>query len=140
VTNSNAEVTHGVVEIDGGHRIYAQLLLELHLRTRFLPAGTVVRLYACYPIAPIDLAAWCHLTGHHYRGPATGQPDTACSTGDSDRCPGYYLELRPHQQPSPTARATKVMGAGCSCVRGRSARRRSGDVTASRWISSGVRG
>lgn len=87
MTNANAEVTHGVVEIESGHRICAQLLLELHRHTHDLPAGTIVRLYACDPVAPIDLAAWCHLTGYHYRGPTTQQPDTARSTSGSDRCP-----------------------------------------------------
>ena len=55
--------------LDGGDRTCTALLLELrgHL-TRF-PPGTVIHLIARDPAAPLDLAAWCHLTGHAYLGP-----------------------------------------------------------------------
>lgn len=36
--------------------------------------GALVHVIATDPIAPIDLPAWCHLTGHHYLGPR--QPTT----------------------------------------------------------------
>jgi tRNA 2-thiouridine synthesizing protein A len=57
------------VVLDGGDRTCTALLLELrgHL-TRF-PPGTVIHLIARDPAAPLDLAAWCHLTGHAYLGP-----------------------------------------------------------------------
>lgn len=38
---------------------------------RALPAGDVVRLVATDPAAPIDIPAWCHLTGHEYLGSGT---------------------------------------------------------------------
>jgi tRNA 2-thiouridine synthesizing protein A len=44
------------------------LLLELRARLTDLPAGTVIHLIASDPAAPIDLPAWCHLTGHTYLG------------------------------------------------------------------------
>ncbi len=34
-----------------------------------LPTGDVVRLIATDPAAPLDIPAWCHLTGHRYLGP-----------------------------------------------------------------------
>jgi tRNA 2-thiouridine synthesizing protein A len=46
-----------------------RLLLELRARISGLPAGTVIHLIASNPAAPIDLPAWCHLTGHAYLGP-----------------------------------------------------------------------
>lgn len=30
--------------------------------------GTVVHVIATDPAAPLDLPAWCHMTGHHYLG------------------------------------------------------------------------
>jgi tRNA 2-thiouridine synthesizing protein A len=57
------------VVIDGGDRACVQLLLELRASIGGLPAGTVVHLIAGDPAAPIDLPAWCHLTGHAYLGP-----------------------------------------------------------------------
>ncbi len=56
------------VVIDGGDRACVKLLLELRGRLAALPAGTVVHLLATDPAAPLDLAAWCHLTGHVYLG------------------------------------------------------------------------
>jgi tRNA 2-thiouridine synthesizing protein A len=58
----------GPVVIDGGDRACAGLILELRARISALPAGTVIHLIASDPAAPIDLPAWCHLTGHAYLG------------------------------------------------------------------------
>ncbi|QFG20398.1 sulfurtransferase TusA family protein [Actinomadura sp. WMMB 499] len=57
------------VVIDGGDRACVRLLLELRGRLADLPAGTIVHLIATDPAAPIDIPAWCHLTGHAYLGP-----------------------------------------------------------------------
>jgi tRNA 2-thiouridine synthesizing protein A len=57
------------VIIDGGDRGCVRLLLELRARIAGLPAGTLIHLIASDPAAPIDLPAWCHLTGHTYLGP-----------------------------------------------------------------------
>ncbi|HEU5392436.1 MAG TPA: sulfurtransferase TusA family protein [Streptosporangiaceae bacterium] len=57
------------VIIDGGDRACVRLLLELRARISGLPAGTVIHLIASDPAAPVDLSAWCHLTGHAYLGP-----------------------------------------------------------------------
>ncbi|MBE1537205.1 sulfurtransferase TusA family protein [Actinomadura algeriensis] len=62
------------VVIDGGDRSCVRLLLELRGRLADLPSGTIVHLIASDPAAPIDLPAWCHLTGHAYLGPLADAP------------------------------------------------------------------
>ena len=54
--------------VDGGDRGCGELLLVLAARSRTLAPGSMVRLLATDPAAPIDLPAWCHLTGHTYLG------------------------------------------------------------------------
>ena len=61
----------GAVVIDGGDRACIALLLELRACISDLPPGTVIHLIASDPAAPIDLPAWCHLTGHAYLGPVS---------------------------------------------------------------------
>jgi tRNA 2-thiouridine synthesizing protein A len=82
------------VVIDGGDRSCVRLLLELRDRLAGLPAGTIVELIATDPAAPLDLAAWCHMTGHAYLGALHG----------TDR-PTYRLRIaaspRPTQAGSP---------------------------------------
>ncbi|GAA4228411.1 hypothetical protein GCM10022254_18480 [Actinomadura meridiana] len=60
--------------IDGGDRSCVRLLLELRGHIAGLAPGTVVHLIASDPVAPIDLPAWCHLTGHAYLGPVPDAP------------------------------------------------------------------
>lgn len=57
-----------VLVVDGGDRACGELLLALHARLRDAPAGARVRLVATDPAAPLDVPAWCHLTGHVYGG------------------------------------------------------------------------
>lgn len=57
--------------IDGGDRACGELLLVLAARARRLPPGSRIRLLASDPAAPLDLPAWCHLTGHDYLGRGT---------------------------------------------------------------------
>ncbi|HZM80636.1 MAG TPA: hypothetical protein VFC19_33355 [Candidatus Limnocylindrales bacterium] len=77
------------VVIDGAGKLCVTLLLELRDRIQCLPPATIVHLIATDPAAPIDLPAWCHLTGHEYLGPLQGA-----------RPPTYVLRL------TATARAT----------------------------------
>ncbi|GAA0944184.1 sulfurtransferase TusA family protein [Actinocorallia libanotica] len=60
------------VVVDGGDKACVRLLLELRARLEGLSVGTVVHLIATDPAAPLDLPAWCHLTGHTYLGPVAG--------------------------------------------------------------------
>ncbi|WP_030172200.1 sulfurtransferase TusA family protein [Spirillospora albida] len=64
------------VLIDGGHKACVRLLLELRGHLAPLEPGTVVHLVAHDPAAPIDLPAWCHLTGHEYLGPVAADAPT----------------------------------------------------------------
>ncbi|MFB4309853.1 sulfurtransferase TusA family protein [Actinomadura sp. GTD37] len=78
------------VVIDGGDRSCVRLLLELREHLAGLAPGTVVHLIAGDPAAPIDLPAWCHLTGHAYLGPV-------------DRAPAPTYALRVTADARPTA-------------------------------------
>lgn len=60
------------VIVDGGDKACGELLMELHRQLRDCPPGTRVRLLALDPAAPIDIPAWCHLTGHIYGGRVAG--------------------------------------------------------------------
>jgi tRNA 2-thiouridine synthesizing protein A len=76
------------VVIDGGDRTCVALLLQLRGHIARLPPGTVIHLIASDPAAPLDLAAWCHLTGHAYLGPAHephGVPAYALRTSATSR-------------------------------------------------------
>ncbi|MDT0164038.1 sulfurtransferase TusA family protein [Actinotalea sp. AC32] len=65
------------VHIDGGDLGCWRLLLILRDRAAELPAGTVVHLTTSDPVAPIDLPAWCRLTGHEYLGEVGTDGDRA---------------------------------------------------------------
>ncbi|MEP6851428.1 MAG: sulfurtransferase TusA family protein [bacterium] len=61
-----------VLRIDGGDLACGELLMVVYRRVRELPAGTLIGIVTSDPAASIDIPAWCHLTGHRYRGPAAG--------------------------------------------------------------------
>lgn len=63
--------------IDGRGRLCVQLLIELREHVRAANPGAVLYLIASDPAAPVDLPAWCHLTGHTYLGPV---PDSSRAT------------------------------------------------------------
>jgi tRNA 2-thiouridine synthesizing protein A len=46
-----------------------QVLLRLRRQIETLAPGATVHVVTDDPAAPLDLPAWCHLTGHHYLGP-----------------------------------------------------------------------
>lgn len=71
------------VVVDGGDRACGELLLVLAARVRNFDPGTVVRLIATDPAAPLDVPAWCHLTGHTWLGRQWA----------SDGRPGYDIEV-----------------------------------------------
>ncbi len=83
-------MTDGVpVIVDGGDTGCGELLMRLAIQVRQSPPGTVIRLVANDPAAPIDLPAWCHLTGHKYLGATTHHGRTA-----------YDLLLTEHARPT----------------------------------------
>lgn len=95
---------HDVVLIDGGDLACGELLMLVHRRVRDGSAGTVVSIATTDPAAPIDIPAWCHLTGHRYLGPAAG----AASRFDIElvRAPNAVDPVnpwRPTASPQPTS-------------------------------------
>ncbi|PZG17028.1 sulfurtransferase TusA family protein [Nonomuraea aridisoli] len=60
--------------VDGGDKLCVQLLIELRGHVRQAGPGAVIHLIATDPAAPVDLPAWCHMTGHTYLGPVRGAP------------------------------------------------------------------
>ncbi|MEH6373769.1 sulfurtransferase TusA family protein [Streptomyces sp. KLMMK] len=57
------------ITVDGTGLLCVTLLLKLRARIADAGPGTVVHVIATDPAAPLDLPAWCHMTGHHYLGP-----------------------------------------------------------------------
>lgn len=51
-------------QYDGGEKSCGELILELRTVFNALPDGAVVRVRTLDPGAPIDLPAWCNVTGH----------------------------------------------------------------------------
>ncbi|MFF6951357.1 sulfurtransferase TusA family protein [Streptomyces iakyrus] len=60
--------------VDGTGLLCVQLLLKLRGQIADAPVSTVVHIITTDPAAPLDLPAWCHLTGHLYLGPIS-DPD-----------------------------------------------------------------
>ncbi|MEP7023278.1 MAG: sulfurtransferase TusA family protein [Actinomycetota bacterium] len=88
------------VVIDGGGRTCVALLIELRGQIAGLAPGTMIHLIASDPAAPLDLAAWCHLTGHAYLGPVHQPPGA----------PAYALRItaaRRQTQPGSPWRLTR---------------------------------
>lgn len=51
-------------EFDGGDAGCGELLLDLLLFFKRQPAGSVVKVIARDPGAPLEMPAWCRMTGH----------------------------------------------------------------------------
>ena len=60
--------------IDGGDLACGELLMLVFRRIRHQAPGTMVVITTSDPAAPIDIPAWCHLTGHRYHGVSTDRP------------------------------------------------------------------
>jgi tRNA 2-thiouridine synthesizing protein A len=56
----------GPAVFDGGDLACGELLLRLLGWLRPVPAGSMIRIIATDFAAPIDIPAWCHLTGHRF--------------------------------------------------------------------------
>ncbi|MFC7884763.1 sulfurtransferase TusA family protein [Streptomyces sp. NPDC057376] len=70
------------ITVDGTGLLCVTLLLRLRKEIDGAEPGTVVHVIATDPAAPLDLPAWCHMTGHHYLGAVHG-----------DERPVYALQL-----------------------------------------------
>ncbi|EKX65318.1 sulfurtransferase TusA family protein [Streptomyces ipomoeae] len=60
------------ITVDGTGLLCVTLLLRLRTHIAEAEPGTVVHVIATDPAAPLDLPAWCHMTGHDYLGPVPG--------------------------------------------------------------------
>ncbi|MPZ95347.1 MAG: sulfurtransferase TusA family protein [Propionibacteriales bacterium] len=58
--------------VHGGDLSCARLLILLRNVVQALEPGTLVHLVTTDPVAPIDLPAWCRMTGHTYLGKVPG--------------------------------------------------------------------
>jgi tRNA 2-thiouridine synthesizing protein A len=58
--------------VDGTGLLCVTLLLKLRAAIDGARPGSVVHVIATDPAAPLDLPAWCHMTGHDYLGPVPG--------------------------------------------------------------------
>ncbi|MFI2410522.1 sulfurtransferase TusA family protein [Streptomyces sp. NPDC018947] len=71
-----ASETHAPgITVDGTGLLCVTLLLRLRDEIGGAAPGTVVHVVATDPAAPLDLPAWCHMTGHHFLGPVAGAAD-----------------------------------------------------------------
>lgn len=87
------------IVIDGGDLGCGELLLLVHRAIRRASAGTRVAITTSDPAAEIDLPAWCHLTGHRYRGPAPAEPDGPGRTAPSSHSRAFIVELVDRARP-----------------------------------------
>lgn len=69
---TTAPVPAADITVDGSGLLCVTLLLKLRARIADAEPGAVVHVIATDPAAPLDLPAWCHMTGHTYLGPAPG--------------------------------------------------------------------
>ena len=66
-----------ILTVDGSALLCVQLLLQLRAQIADLAPGTIIEVITTDPAAPLDLPAWCHLTGHGYLGTVSGaEPPT----------------------------------------------------------------
>ncbi|MER7815799.1 sulfurtransferase TusA family protein [Streptomyces sp. NPDC096153] len=63
------------ITVDGTGLLCVTLLLRLRDRIQDAQPGAVVHVIATDPAAPLDLPAWCHMTGHTYLGPTSGHDE-----------------------------------------------------------------
>ncbi|WP_069812801.1 sulfurtransferase TusA family protein [Streptomyces sp. TP-A0874] len=69
MNSADTPVPPADVTIDGTGLLCVTLLLRLRKEIDDREPGTVVHIITTDPAAPLDLPAWCHMTGHHYLGP-----------------------------------------------------------------------
>lgn len=91
--------------IEGGDLACGELLILVHKRVRGLPGGTLIGIATTDPAASIDIPAWCHLTGHAYRGSATADAGSPFVIALAERANPIDPE-RPWHRP-PVTEATR---------------------------------
>jgi tRNA 2-thiouridine synthesizing protein A len=89
MTATNPDIPAPDITVDGTGLLCVTLLLRLRKEIDGAKPGTVIHVIATDPAAPLDLPAWCHMTGHHYLGPV---PD--------DERPVYALRIAACARPT----------------------------------------
>lgn len=77
------------ITVDGTGLLCVTLLLRLRDRIQDAQPGAVVHVIAADPAAPLDLPAWCHMTGHTYLGPTSGHDEPGVRTATGRRRPPH---------------------------------------------------
>jgi tRNA 2-thiouridine synthesizing protein A len=72
VTHPNPGTPAPDITVDGTGLLCVTLLFRLRKEIGGAEPRTVVHVIATDPAAPLDLPAWCHMTGHMYLGPVPG--------------------------------------------------------------------
>lgn len=67
MTNPTASAAD--IRVDGTGLLCVTLLLKPRTYVADAEPGSVVHVIATDPAAPLDLSAWCHMTGHTCLGP-----------------------------------------------------------------------
>ncbi|CAL9369260.1 hypothetical protein SUDANB176_00831 [Streptomyces sp. enrichment culture] len=89
MNSTNRDIPAPDITVDGTGLFRVALLLRLRKEIGLAKRGSVVHVIATDPAAPLDPAAWCHMTGHRYLAPL---PD--------DVRPAYALRLATHARPT----------------------------------------
>ncbi|MFB6597695.1 sulfurtransferase TusA family protein [Streptomyces diastaticus] len=89
------------ITVDGTGLLCVSLLLRLRKRIDGAVRATVAHVVATDPAAPLDLPAWCHMTGHHHLGPVPDAADRLCT-----HCGSLPMLALPEQAP-PGMRMTR---------------------------------
>ncbi|MER5624377.1 sulfurtransferase TusA family protein [Streptosporangium sp. NPDC002544] len=71
--NHHPPLTDPDLTIDGTGLLCVTLLRRLRAAIDGAKPGTIVHVIATDPAAPLDLPAWCHITGHDYLGPVPSE-------------------------------------------------------------------
>ncbi|WP_328767300.1 sulfurtransferase TusA family protein [Streptomyces sp. NBC_00286] len=66
---TTAPVPAANITVDGTGLLCVTLLLRLRDGIQHAQPGAIVHIIATDPATPLDLPAWCHMTGHIYLGP-----------------------------------------------------------------------
>ncbi|MFF9810610.1 sulfurtransferase TusA family protein [Streptomyces coeruleorubidus] len=72
MTHMNPVAAAPDITVDGTGLLCVSLLLRLRKEIDGAQPGNVVHVIATDPAAPLDLASWCHMTGHEYLGSVPG--------------------------------------------------------------------
>ncbi|MET9683354.1 sulfurtransferase TusA family protein [Streptomyces coeruleorubidus] len=103
---NSSSIATADITVDGTGLLCVTLLMKLRARIDGAESGSVVHVIATDPAAPLDLPAWCHMTGHTYLGPV---PDP-----DRDvyalRLTGGALATRPDAPWHPDGRRDETQG------------------------------